>query len=101
MIVRTISSVHEFIAEFEACNRSSNFSVYALEAMFEFLNTYSEEHGEPIELDVIALCCEFTEYENIAECDQAYGCNNATIEELNNHTYAFELPNGGVLVMNY
>ena len=36
-----------------------------LECLFDFLEEYSDSTGEPFELDVVALCCEF--YEEDAE----------------------------------
>lgn len=51
----------DFIQAFEACGRGNNFSIEAREAIYEYLEALSEDTGEPIELDVIAICCEFSE----------------------------------------
>ena len=37
------------------------FSYEGYEALFDYLNSLSEDIGEDYELDVIALCCEFNE----------------------------------------
>ena len=42
--------------------RPDNFSYEGLGALYEYLWDLSEDIGEDIELDVIALCCDFTEY---------------------------------------
>ena len=42
--------------------RPDNFSYEGLTALYEYLNELSEDLGEDIELDVIALCCDYTEY---------------------------------------
>ncbi len=42
--------------------RPDNFSYEGLGALYEYLESMSEDIGEDIELDVIALCCDFTEY---------------------------------------
>lgn len=47
--------------------RPDNFSYNGLNALFDYLEEYEECTGAEIELDVIAICCDFTEYENIKE----------------------------------
>jgi len=59
-IVKTISE-SDFIAEFKKYNRQDNFSITGLRHLFESLKNLSDDMGEPVELDVIALCCEFNE----------------------------------------
>ena len=41
--------------------RPNNFSYEGLRALFQHCEEYEEETGEPVELDVIALCCDVTE----------------------------------------
>lgn len=52
----------EFIKEFDECNRSNNFSVEGRRALFNYF-----DEDENFELDVIAICCGFSEYENVEE----------------------------------
>ena len=47
--------------------RPGDFSYSGLQALFEYLEQYEEDTGEVIELDVIALCCDYTEYKNLDE----------------------------------
>lgn len=49
---------NDFAREFEAMNRADNFSNSALDILFD----YYEEIDENMELDVIAICCEWKEY---------------------------------------
>lgn len=68
-IVKTINTVEAFRAEIERADRRC-FSYSAQEALFEHLSDLSDATGEPVELDVISLCGEFTEWtreEAIAE----------------------------------
>lgn len=48
-------------------DRQNQFSYEGKQALFEYLESYEEDIGEEIELDVIALCCEYTEYETALE----------------------------------
>ena len=41
--------------------RPANFSYDGLLALFNYLEQYEDDCGTEIELDVIALCCDFTE----------------------------------------
>lgn len=63
-IVQTIN-LYQFREAFRACGRNDQFSYKGLECLFDYLEQYSEDTGEPFELDVIALCCDF--YEDTAE----------------------------------
>ncbi|QDP50890.1 MAG: hypothetical protein Unbinned7837contig1000_30 [Prokaryotic dsDNA virus sp.] len=53
-------------------HRPNNFSESGLQALWEMLEEYEESTGEEIEFDPIALCCEYTEYEDLFEFWQDY-----------------------------
>ena len=63
-----------FLDRFREMGREKQFSPEGRIALFNYLEEIAEDTGEPIEMDVIALCCEFTEYANIAE----YNCERGT-----------------------
>ena len=65
-------SFYDFEQEFTNMNRSDNFSYDGKKALFDYLEEYEEDTGEEIELDIIALCCDYTEFENIDEFVKAY-----------------------------
>ena len=60
-IVQSINSVYQFQEAFGRAGRMDQFSYEGLEVLFDYLDNLSEDTGEPIELDVIALCCEYYE----------------------------------------
>jgi uncharacterized alpha/beta hydrolase family protein len=66
---------NQFVDAFHNMNRKENFSYDGLRALFDYLEEYEESTRKPYELDVIALCCEYTEYENLEaylkECNPA------------------------------
>jgi hypothetical protein len=51
----------DFCDAFRARNRQDQFSYGAKRALFDYLEDLEEQTGERIELDVIALCCDYTE----------------------------------------
>lgn len=70
MIIKRIG-FSQFTDEFHNAGRGEQFSYTALSALYDYLMVISEGMGEPIELDVIGLCCEFTE-ESIGEYAENY-----------------------------
>jgi hypothetical protein len=52
--------LHQFRAAFQAHERT-NFSYEGLAVLFDALEDAEHGREEPIELDVIGLCCEFVE----------------------------------------
>lgn len=75
--------------------RPDNFSYEGLAALFEHLEQLEEETGEGIELDVIALCCEYEEL-SIDEVREVYGSRIpddwGIIEYLKDRTEVIEIP---------
>ena len=60
-IVQSINNVHQFREAFRLAGRMDQFSYEGFEVLFDYLDNLSEDTGEPIELDVIALCCDYYE----------------------------------------
>lgn len=58
-IVQTVN-LYQFREAFRSYKRE-NFSYEGLEVLFNYLEEYSDSTGEPVELDVIALCCDYEE----------------------------------------
>ena len=74
---QTISK-YAFIRAFQDANREENFSSRALELLFKYFEEFEESTGEEIELDVLAICCEYTE-DAIEDIKSAYDIpENAT-----------------------
>ncbi len=54
-------NVHQFRDAFRNMGRGDNFSYEALGILFDFLEEFEEARGTTMELDVVALCCDFNE----------------------------------------
>jgi len=98
MIYKTID-IYDFRAAFTDYDRNNEFSYEGLGALFDWLSEMANDCTEPYELDVIALCCEFTEYSDLAEIKQAYNTIN-TIDDLHDRTIAIEF-DGGVIIQDF
>lgn len=67
--MKTTVNQSEFIDSFRRYDRYDQFGYDALVSLFEYMEQLEEDTGEEMELDVIALCCDYSvDYvEDIAE----------------------------------
>lgn len=79
-IVQSINSVYQFREAFRLAGRMDQFSYEGLEVLFDYLDNLSEDIGEPIELDVVALCCEYYE-SSIQELIDNYNIDVSEVDE--------------------
>lgn len=96
----------DFVRAFTEMNRETNFSEEGRIALFDFL----EEVNPDSELDVIAICCDFTEYSNLNELKQEYSHllegedledDDEVLEFFRDETVVLELSNGGVIIQQF
>jgi hypothetical protein len=99
-IVNTVD-LYDFRRAFTDYNRANNFSYEGLNALFDWLEELAEDTGVPYELDVIALCCEFTEYKDLAEVQANYSSTKLdNIDDLQDHTAVIEF-DGGLIIQDF
>ena len=79
-IVQSINNVYHFREAFRLAGRNDQFSYEGLEVLFDYLDNLSEDTGEPIELDVVALCCEYYE-SSIEELIDNYNIDVSEVNE--------------------
>jgi hypothetical protein len=108
---QTVNTVSNFRDEFRACGRADQFSYEALGLLFDYLEAYEMDTGEEIELDVVSICCDYTEAapEHIArdynidvegmDEDEAIAEVIATLEE--NGAYVGKTDGGTLIYRNY
>lgn len=72
-------------------NRPNNFSDNGIKALWNMLEEYEDSTGEEIEFDPIALCCEYSEYDNMEEFHDDYNKEEyPDIESIENNTMVWE-----------
>ena len=59
-MIQTIN-LYDFRDAFKRYGRGEQFSYEGLELIFDYIEEYEQETGEQVELDVVALCCEWCE----------------------------------------
>ena len=92
-------SLHEFRDDFHAI-RPNNFTYEGLEALYDFLEEMENDTGEELELDVIALCCDFSEYGSLDELKADYS-DYDTIEDFEERTFVIPVSTGGYIIQAF
>ena len=78
---------YDFERAFIDMGRDNQFSYLGKKALFNYFEEYEESTGIQIELDIIAICCDFTEYETFEEFKQDYGEEYKTFEDIEYKTF--------------
>ena len=100
MIIKTVD-VYEFRRAFADYDRANQFSYEGLDALFDWLEELAEDTGTPYDLDVIALCCEFSEYSDLPEIKANYsGTDIDSLDDLRDHTSVIEF-DGGIIIQDF
>ena len=98
-------SFYDFELAFERVGQSDKFSYEGLKALFDWLEEYEDSTGDEVELDVIALCCEFSEYEDLKEFNENYGSDNSkyySIEQIETETLVIPIENSeGFIIQDF
>ena len=91
----------DFTSAFHRMNRGEQFSYKGLIALYDYLEQYEEDTGEQIELDVIAICCEYTEYESLEEFQEDYGDDYQSIDEIEQVTTVIPVDDSGFIILQF
>jgi hypothetical protein len=83
--MKTTVNESQFRDAFMRMGRKDNFSYQGLSVLWEYFKAYEEDTGEEIELDVIGICCEFSE-ETPEEIRANYNIEGDVMEYLLDHT---------------
>ena len=93
-------SEYDFIRAFEQV-RPDNFSRAGLSALYEYFEQLEEDIGNSIELDVIAICCEYSEYESLEEFQEDYGDDYQSIDEIEQATIVIPVDDSGFIILQF
>tara|TARA_R110002012_G_scaffold18387_1_gene67644 strand:- start:481 stop:780 length:300 start_codon:yes stop_codon:yes gene_type:complete len=96
--MKTTVYLEEFSKWFEE-HRPHNFSRVGLVRLFDYLEEYEESTGESIEFDPIAICCEYSEYQDLDEFHQDYNKEDyPDLDEIRDYTHVIELGNESFII---
>jgi hypothetical protein len=95
-------TLYDFRDAFRTVDRDNNFSYEGLEALYGWLIGLEEDTGEEWELDVIALCCDFSEYKDLAEFQRDYSAEEyGSIEDIENETTVIRVGDEGFIIQGF
>ena len=79
----------DFCDAFFNTGRKDHFSYNGKKALFEYIESIEQDTGSDIELDIVGLCCDFSEYSNALYAALSY--SEFTIyENMNEEEYKRE-----------
>ena len=77
---------NQFIDAFKQSDRRRQFSYDGLCALYDYFEGYEDSTEETIDFDMIAICCEYTEYDNLKEFQNDYGKEYKSFEDIEEKT---------------
>jgi hypothetical protein len=89
----------DFINAFKEAGRENQFSYEGKKALFDYLEEYERECQDRMELDIIAICCDYTEYANLEALQEDYSVYS--MEELEDNTTVINIDETAFIVLNY
>jgi len=100
MIVNYVSK-SEFRDSFIKMGRDNQFSYKGLNALYDYIEEYYQEADKPYELDVIELCCDFTEYDSLEELNKDYNREYENIDDIVDDTVVIRGDNTSFIIQNF
>ena len=93
---------NDFVNGFYKINRGEQFTHDALARLYSFYIELSEDLGEPLEFDPIAICCDWAECsEEVYREEQSLCENEDTFKHLEENTQYYVLDNGNILYQQF
>ena len=100
--MKTTVNQSDFHNAFINYNRKENFSYEGRVALFEYIEEFEDSTGEEMELDVIAICCEYTEYDSIRDFWQDYDEEDyPTIDDIEDATQVIRFKTDSFIVQQF
>lgn len=91
----------DFTDTFKQCGRKDQFSYAGLRALFDYLEDLEEQCDMEIELDVIALCCDYTEYRSLEDFQADYGNEYEEMDDIMDDTVVIMIDDESFIIANF
>lgn len=90
-----------FCDAFNNSQYKDNFTYEGKKALFNYIDELEEATSEEIDLDIVALCCDFTEYEDLQEFQQSYSDSYESIQDIENATTVILIDDESFIIQNF
>tara|TARA_B110000908_G_scaffold115589_1_gene135563 strand:+ start:234 stop:536 length:303 start_codon:yes stop_codon:yes gene_type:complete len=95
-------SFYQFKDAFYKMGRENQFSYNALKTLFEYFEEYEDSTDDEIELDVIAICCEYVEYDSLEDFQLDYDAEDyPDIESIEDNTTVIKIDNDAFIIQAF
>ena len=100
-MIQTVNN-SDFHNAFNRMDRNNQFSYEALNLIYDYFEFIEQDTGEPVELDVIAICCKYSEM-TPEEVMQSYNLdeNEDVLEFLTMSTTVIGECNGSIVFAQF
>tara|TARA_R110002033_G_scaffold152777_1_gene189348 strand:+ start:302 stop:598 length:297 start_codon:yes stop_codon:yes gene_type:complete len=98
-MIKTINE-YDFSKAFHNMGRGEQFSSCGLSALFEYFEMLEDE-GDQMELDVIAICCEYAEYDSLAEFQEDYSSEYESIDDIERETEVIRIDDDSFIIVKF
>jgi hypothetical protein len=95
-MIKTINE-YDFSKAFHNMGRGEQFSSCGLSALFEYFEMLEDE-GDQMELDVIAICCEYAEYDSLKEFQEDYSSEYESIDDIERETEVIRIDDDSFII---
>jgi hypothetical protein len=97
--MKTTVNFSGFCDAFNRMGRKDQFTYSGLRVLFDYFEQYEEDTGEEVEMDVIAICCEFNESTpDEIRADYSVSSDRDLMEYLQYHTLVAGVTDDGSIV---
>ena len=96
----SIVTQQDFFDAFAAVERESQFSNAALHALYSYFVELEEDTGEQIELDQVAICCDWAEYNDLAAIQADYP-HIITLDDLQEYTTVIRTDDDTIVIQQF
>jgi hypothetical protein len=79
--------------------RPNNFSHQGLNTLYENLIQYEDDTGEELDLDIIAICCDYTEFKSLKDFQDNYNDVYKSIEDIEDRTDVIQIPDSEAFII--
>ena len=86
-------SFNNFVDSFKEMGRKDQFSYDGKRALYNYLTDLEEDTGHKIELDIIALCCDYCEYKSLKDFQKDHG-EYKDLDSIREQTQVIEFKEG-------
>lgn len=94
-------NLNDFRNEFRGTQYENYFSWDGLEVLFDYFEDLEDDTGSEIELDIVAIACDFVEYSDFEEFQSDYGKEYHSISDIEIDTTVIMIDDRSFIIQNF